>query len=63
VSFSEWEDPFSIPTQIYHYIEIYLHYLNEDMEYGIDNNLLLYSNTLFNYSSLYHINFHMNVHA
>jgi hypothetical protein len=50
-----WEDPFSIPTQNYHYIEIYLYYLNEDgkakfNEYGINNNLLI-SNPLFNYPS------------
>ncbi|GBC04835.1 hypothetical protein RclHR1_00590021 [Rhizophagus clarus] len=50
-----WENPFSIPTQNYNYIKIYLSYLNEDgkakfNEYGINNNLLT-SNTLFNYPS------------
>ncbi|RIA81875.1 hypothetical protein C1645_809861 [Glomus cerebriforme] len=50
-----WEDPFSIPTQNYHFIEIYLHYLSKHEqrklnEYGIDNNLFP-SNTLFNYPS------------
>ncbi|GBC03628.1 hypothetical protein RclHR1_05220005 [Rhizophagus clarus] len=51
-----WENPFSISTQNYRYIEIYLHHLNEDVKskfnkYGIDSNLLT-SNTLFNYPSL-----------
>jgi hypothetical protein len=50
-----WENPFSIHTKNYHYIEIYLYHLNEDgkvklNEYGIDNNLLP-SNALFNYPS------------
>ncbi|PKC53190.1 hypothetical protein RhiirA1_479808, partial [Rhizophagus irregularis] len=48
-----WEDPFSLSTQNYHYINTYLCFLNEDgkakfNEYGINDNLLL-SNTLFNY--------------
>ncbi|RIA81882.1 hypothetical protein C1645_881353 [Glomus cerebriforme] len=52
-----WEDPFSIPiTKNYHFIEIYLHSLNESdktklNEYGIDSNLLFPSSTLFNYPS------------
>ncbi|UZN98856.1 uncharacterized protein OCT59_000141 [Rhizophagus irregularis] len=50
-----WEDPFSLSTQNYHYINTYLCFLNEDgkakfNEYGINDNLLL-SNTLFNYPS------------
>jgi len=50
-----WEDPFSIPTQNYHFIEIYLHDLNERdkielNKYGIDKNLFP-SKTLFNYPS------------
>ncbi|CAB5182288.1 unnamed protein product [Rhizophagus irregularis] len=49
-----WEDPFSNPTKNYHFIEIYLCFLNEDgkakfNEYGINN--LLLSNKLFNYPS------------
>ncbi|GBB99708.1 hypothetical protein RclHR1_03600004 [Rhizophagus clarus] len=48
-----WEDPFSIPTENYNFIKIYLNNLNEDdkmklNEYGIDKNLFP-SNTLFNY--------------
>src|SRR5947199_10563904 len=48
-----WEDPFSVPTENYHFIEIYLRNLTEDdkmklKEYGILNNLIP-SNTLFNY--------------
>ncbi|UZN99070.1 uncharacterized protein OCT59_000351 [Rhizophagus irregularis] len=49
-----WEDPFSIKSpKNYHFIEIYLHYLNNDdkaklNEYVIHNELLP-SNTLFNY--------------
>ncbi|RGB26353.1 hypothetical protein C1646_770530 [Rhizophagus diaphanus] len=43
-----WENPFSIPTGNYKFIEIYLHNLNG--EYKINENLLL-SNTLFNYPS------------
>jgi hypothetical protein len=48
-----WEDPFSIPTQNYRCIKIYLYYLNESRKakfngYGIGSNLLP-SNTLFNY--------------
>ncbi|RGB36554.1 hypothetical protein C1646_813951 [Rhizophagus diaphanus] len=49
-----WKDPFSISTENYNFIEIYLHNLNGDFktklnEYGIDK--LLPSNTLFNYPS------------
>ncbi|RGB25439.1 hypothetical protein C1646_771708 [Rhizophagus diaphanus] len=48
-----WEDPFSIPTKNYQFIEIYLHYLNDDNktklnEYVIHNDILNL-NTLFNY--------------
>jgi hypothetical protein len=48
-----WEDPFSIPTENYDFIKIYLHNLNDDdkiklNEYGIDKKLFP-SNTLFNY--------------
>ncbi|CAB5181187.1 unnamed protein product [Rhizophagus irregularis] len=52
-----WEDPFSlIHVQNFRFVEIYLRNLNEDdkaklNEYGIDNNLLLLSSTLFNYPS------------
>ncbi|PKY22677.1 hypothetical protein RhiirB3_436691 [Rhizophagus irregularis] len=51
-----WEDPFSIPSQNYRCIEIYLHFLNEDSkakfnEYGINNNILSTDKTLFNYPS------------
>jgi hypothetical protein len=50
-----WEDPFSIPTENYNFIRIYLCNLNDDdktklNEYGIDKNLFP-SNTLFNYPS------------
>ncbi|PKK64354.1 hypothetical protein RhiirC2_787621 [Rhizophagus irregularis] len=50
-----WENPFSIHTENYNYIEIYLQYLNDDFkaklkEYNIIINSLP-SNTLFNYSS------------
>ncbi|GES79124.1 hypothetical protein GLOIN_2v1774377 [Rhizophagus clarus] len=50
-----WEDPFSIPTVNYDFIQIYLHNLNEDdkkklNQYGIDKKLIP-SNTLFNYPS------------
>ncbi|PKK64511.1 hypothetical protein RhiirC2_787386 [Rhizophagus irregularis] len=51
-----WEDPFSIKDpKNYHFIEIYLHYLNDDdktklNEYVIHNELFP-SNTLFNYPS------------
>src|SRR6266496_5894829 len=51
-----WEDPFSMKLpKNYHFIEIYLHYLNDDYktklnEYGINNNSFP-SNTLFNYPS------------
>nr|AMJ52387.1 hypothetical protein [Rhizophagus clarus] len=50
-----WEDPFSIKfPKNYHFIEIYLHNLNEDdkiklKEYGININELFPSNTLFKY--------------
>jgi hypothetical protein len=48
-----WENPFSIPTKNYNFIEIYLDNLNGDFqtklnEYKINDNSLL-SNTLFNY--------------
>ncbi|POG73892.1 hypothetical protein GLOIN_2v1873989 [Rhizophagus irregularis DAOM 181602=DAOM 197198] len=49
-----WENPFSIPTKNYKFIEIYLHNLNDDdfntklNEYKIVNNSLP-SNILFNY--------------
>jgi hypothetical protein len=52
-----WENPFSIQfPKNYHFIEIYLHNLNDNdktklNEYGINNDLIP-SNTLFNYSSL-----------
>jgi hypothetical protein len=52
-----WEDPFSIPTKNYNFIEIYLDNLNDDdfkaklSEYKIKNNLFPYNNTLFNYPS------------
>ncbi|CAB5192219.1 unnamed protein product [Rhizophagus irregularis] len=50
-----WEDPFSTPTKNYHFIEIYLQYLEEKdkeklQDYGINNNLIPL-NTLFNYPS------------
>ncbi|GET67201.1 hypothetical protein GLOIN_2v1774310 [Rhizophagus irregularis DAOM 181602=DAOM 197198] len=50
-----WEDPFSAPTQNYHCIKIYLHFLNENSkakfnEYEINNDLK-FTNTLFNYPS------------
>ncbi len=51
-----WEDPFSIPTKNFYFIEIYLHNLNDDDlktkldEYKINDDLLP-SNTLFNYPS------------
>ncbi|GBC33964.2 hypothetical protein GLOIN_2v1871146 [Rhizophagus irregularis DAOM 181602=DAOM 197198] len=50
-----WENPFSITTGNYNFIEIYLHYLNDDLktklnEYKIIDSLLT-SNTLFNYPS------------
>jgi hypothetical protein len=49
-----WEDPFSNPSRNNRFIEIYLHYLNENdktqlkKEYGINNYLIL-TDTLFNY--------------
>ncbi|GBB95367.1 hypothetical protein RclHR1_02520002 [Rhizophagus clarus] len=52
-----WEDPFSIPTKNYNFIEIYLHSLDDDNfkaklnEYDINNYPFLSSNTLFNYPS------------
>ncbi|CAB5200545.1 unnamed protein product [Rhizophagus irregularis] len=50
-----WENPFSISTGNYNFIEIYLHNLNGELktkfnEHKINENLLL-SNTLFNYPS------------
>ncbi|RIA86323.1 hypothetical protein C1645_829425 [Glomus cerebriforme] len=50
-----WRDPFSIPIKNYHFIEIYLHNLNEEdktklNEYGINKNLFP-TTTLFNYPS------------
>ncbi|EXX74640.1 uncharacterized protein OCT59_006907 [Rhizophagus irregularis] len=50
-----WENPFSIPTKNYNFIEIYLNNLNNKSKlklnkYKINNNLLP-SNTLFNYPS------------
>ncbi|CAB4426514.1 unnamed protein product [Rhizophagus irregularis] len=50
-----WENPFSIPTKNYKFIEIYLHHLNDDLKtklsmYNIDDNLF-HSNTFFNYPS------------
>jgi hypothetical protein len=50
-----WKDPFSIPVKNYHFIEIYLHNLNEYDKtrlkvHGIKNKLFP-SNTLFNYPS------------
>ncbi|PKK63851.1 hypothetical protein RhiirC2_854749 [Rhizophagus irregularis] len=50
-----WKDPFSILTENYNFIEIYLHYLKDDdkkklNEYIIRNDLFS-SNTLFNYPS------------
>src|SRR6266496_1672371 len=47
-----WENPFSIPTKNYKFIEIYLDNLNDDdfkTKYKIHNDLP--SNTLFNYPS------------
>ncbi|RIA94403.1 hypothetical protein C1645_873449 [Glomus cerebriforme] len=50
-----WEDPFSIPSRNYHFIEIYLHNLNDDdkkklNECGFNSNLFP-TNTLFDYPS------------
>ncbi|RGB27001.1 hypothetical protein C1646_769697 [Rhizophagus diaphanus] len=50
-----WENPFSIPTKNYKFIEIYLHNLNDDLKkklsmYNIGDNLF-HSNTFFNYPS------------
>ena len=50
-----WENPFSIPTENYRFIEFYLYKLNEEdktklRDCGI-NSELLPSNTLFNYPS------------
>ncbi|EXX61867.1 hypothetical protein RirG_167140 [Rhizophagus irregularis DAOM 197198w] len=57
-----WENPFSIECpKNYHFIEIYLHNLNDGdktklNKYGINNDLIP-SNTLFNYSSfIQHLN-------
>ncbi|RGB32964.1 hypothetical protein C1646_762280 [Rhizophagus diaphanus] len=53
-----WEDPFSIPTENYNFIIIYLHYLNIDdfkiyktklNEFKINNYLLTSNILLFNY--------------
>ncbi|GES79143.1 hypothetical protein GLOIN_2v1886066 [Rhizophagus clarus] len=51
-----WEDPFSIPTENYHFIYVYLNNLNQHdklllKEYGIKSNSFLTNNnsTLFNY--------------
>jgi hypothetical protein len=59
-----WKDPFSIKfPKNHHFIEIYLHNLNEDdktklNEYGIYNNLFP-SDTLFNYPSfIQHLDTH-----
>uniref|UniRef100_U9U413 F-box domain-containing protein n=1 Tax=Rhizophagus irregularis (strain DAOM 181602 / DAOM 197198 / MUCL 43194) TaxID=747089 RepID=U9U413_RHIID len=50
-----WEDPFSIATRNFHFIEIYLHELNNDdktklINYRMKNDIIPL-NTLFNYSS------------
>ncbi|PKK63266.1 hypothetical protein RhiirC2_789147 [Rhizophagus irregularis] len=50
-----WENPFSIPTENYNFIEFYLNNLNNDLrsklnEYKINDNSLP-SSTLFNYPS------------
>src|SRR4051812_19849690 len=57
-----WEDPFSNECpKNYHFVEIYLHYLNDDdkillNEYRINNDFFP-SNTLFNYPSfIQHLN-------
>ncbi|RGB25313.1 hypothetical protein C1646_771924 [Rhizophagus diaphanus] len=58
-----WENPFSIRTRKYNYLEIYVQYLNDDIkaqlkEYKVINNSL-FSNTFFNYSMfLKHLNIH-----
>jgi hypothetical protein len=49
-----WENPFSIPTKNYNFIEIYLHNLNNDSKTKLNeylNDNLLPLNTLFNYPS------------
>ncbi|EXX75661.1 uncharacterized protein OCT59_019079 [Rhizophagus irregularis] len=50
-----WENPFSIPTENYNFIEIYLHNLNGELKTKFNeheiNEILLPSNTLFNYPS------------
>ncbi|PKY32234.1 hypothetical protein RhiirB3_531970 [Rhizophagus irregularis] len=50
-----WENPFSITTGNYNFIEIYLHYLNDDLKTKLNGykiiDSLLTSNTLFNYPS------------
>ncbi|PKC71566.1 hypothetical protein RhiirA1_453360 [Rhizophagus irregularis] len=57
-----WEDPFSIKfPKNYHFIEIYLHNLNDDDKTKLNkyefNNDLIPSNTLFNYPSfIQHLN-------
>src|SRR3954469_2321622 len=49
-----WEDPFSITTENYHFIEIYLHEDDKTktklIKYGFNSNLFP-SKTLFNYPS------------
>jgi hypothetical protein len=54
-----WENPFTIPTKNYKYIDIYLHNLSGDLKtklnkYKIINNSLP-SNTLFNYTKFLNI--------
>ncbi|POG72294.1 hypothetical protein GLOIN_2v1773812 [Rhizophagus irregularis DAOM 181602=DAOM 197198] len=51
-----WENPFSIPTGNYNFIEVYLYNLNDCLksklnEYHITDHYLLPSSTLFNYPS------------
>ncbi|RIA80994.1 hypothetical protein C1645_837727 [Glomus cerebriforme] len=51
-----WENPFSNPNQNFHFIEIYLHYLNDDDKTKFNNheikiNDFYSSDTLFNYPS------------
>jgi hypothetical protein len=40
-----WENPFSIPTKNYNFIEIYLHYLNDDLKTKI-NKYKIYDNLI-----------------
>ncbi|PKC55271.1 hypothetical protein RhiirA1_475917 [Rhizophagus irregularis] len=47
-----WENPFSIPIKNYNVIDIYLHYLNDDLKTKLNEykiNKLFPSTTLFNY--------------